>query len=71
MTIANELRAEVATALLVNRRGDPKELLNILKACDLVFRRLSSEGDWSLPETWRNNSDRLKPSHYERAKATC
>lgn len=50
MTIINELRAEVATALLVNRKGDPDELLNILKACDLVFRGLSSPDDRFLEE---------------------
>ena len=59
MTLANELRADVAIALLVNRKGDPKKLLNIVKTCDLVFRRLSSEDNRSL----RKQSDDLVPTY--------
>ncbi len=41
MTIANELSAEVAVALLVNRKGDPQELLNVIKTFHLELRRLN------------------------------
>ena len=48
MTIVDELRAEVATALLNNRKTNINELLNILKVCDLEFRRLSVRGSYRL-----------------------
>jgi hypothetical protein len=41
MSIANELSAEIATALLVNRNGDLEELLRLVETCHLELRRLS------------------------------
>lgn len=43
MTIANELSADVATAMLVNRKGNPKELLKIVETVHLELRKLSLE----------------------------
>jgi len=41
MTIANQVSAEIATALLLNRKGDPAELLRIVKTCHSALRGLS------------------------------
>ena len=43
MTIANELSAAVATALLVNNKSNPDELLKIVETVHLELRRLSLE----------------------------
>ena len=43
MTIANELSAEVAIALLVNRKGDPGEMVKLFRLVHLELKRLSSE----------------------------
>ena len=55
MSIANELSVEVATALLVNRKGDPAELLRIVKGCHFELRRLSFSESFDGPK----QSDKL------------
>jgi hypothetical protein len=44
MTIANELSADVATAILLNKKGNRTELLKLIERIHLEFRRLSLEG---------------------------
>jgi hypothetical protein len=43
MTTANELSADVATALLVNSKRNPDELLKIVETVHLELRRLPLE----------------------------
>jgi hypothetical protein len=44
MTIANELSADVATAILLNMNGNRRDLLKIIEKVHLELRRLSLEG---------------------------
>lgn len=50
MSIANELSAEIAIALLVNRNGDLEELLRLAETCHLELRRLSLNDSSSSDE---------------------
>jgi predicted transcriptional regulator len=55
MTIANELSADVATAILVNTKGNRKELLKLIETVHLELRRLSLESHSSSRQRHRSN----------------
>jgi hypothetical protein len=50
MSIANELSAEIAIALLTNRDGDLAELLRLAEICHTELRRLSLNDSSSSDE---------------------
>jgi hypothetical protein len=55
MTIANELSADVATAILLKTNGNRRDLLKIIERVHLELRRLSLEGHPASVQTREGN----------------
>lgn len=59
MTIANELSAEVATAILLSKKGNRRELLKLIEKVHLEFRRLSLEDHSASKQSLKSNVSKL------------